>query len=106
MQYSLKTTEEDETMLVAEDILNAVCPYSYVVIALFWASHHMCFYYGVTFDAKTQKNLCEKFDSEVLTYNQQRIFLLLPNVCVVRRFFIYILYSSLCVCYGNESMDN
>ena len=66
----------------------------------------LCFYYGVTFDAKTQKNLCEKFDSEVLTYNQQRIFLLLPNVCVVRRFFIYILYSSLCVCYGNESMDN
>ena len=62
MQYSLKTTEEDETMLVAEDILNAASPYSYVVIALFWASHHMCFYYGVTFDAKTQKNLCEKFD--------------------------------------------
>ena len=97
MQYSLKTTEEDETMLVAEDILNAVCPYSYVVIALFWASHHMCFYYGVTFDAKTQKNLCEKFDSEVLTYPAKNILVTTKCLCCEEVLHIYLVFLIVCL---------
>ena len=43
-----------------------------VAIALIWALHHMCFYYWVTCDTITQKNLCEKYVTEVQTYNQQR----------------------------------
>ena len=92
MQYSLKPTEEDETILlggrgyvecktvfeIVDSVMNLVAiihqvrPYSYEAIALLRALHHMRFYYGVTSEAKTQKSLCEKYVSEVLTYNQRR----------------------------------
>ena len=93
MIYKLhQSTDDDDTMLmggrsyvdcktvyeVVESIFNymAVChqvrPYSYEMLSLLRGLHHIKYYYGVTDDAKLQKQLVERLVSEVFSYNQRR----------------------------------
>ena len=93
MVYKLtQTAEEDETILmggrnyvdcktvfeVIESVFNLMAvvhqvrPYSYEVLALLRGLHHVKFFFGVTDDAKVQKQLVEKLVGEVWSYNQRR----------------------------------
>ena len=93
MVYKLtQTAEEDETILmggrnyvdcktvfeVIESVFNLMAvvhqvrPYSYEVLALVRGLHHVKFFFGVTDDAKVQKQLVEKLVGEVWSYNQRR----------------------------------
>ena len=92
MKYKMQATDDDETYLVGSrnyvdcktcwevidsiwnlvDVLHIIRPFSYEAIALLRCLHHVRYYYGVAGDPKTQKTLCEKLISEVLSYNQRR----------------------------------
>ena len=93
MVYKLQQTgDEEETMLmggrsyvdvktvydVMDSVFNwmAVChqlrPYSYEAVSLMRCLHHVRFFFGVTEDAKLQKQLLERLIGEVLAYNQRR----------------------------------
>ena len=92
MQYRLRATEEDETILMGGrdyqdcktcfDLVEAVFnmaalahqirPYSYEGLSLLRSLHHVKYFFGVVEDPKAQKQLLEKYISEVLGYNQRR----------------------------------
>ena len=92
MQYRLRATEEDETILMGgrdyqdcktcfdlvESVFNyaalahQIRPYSYEGLSLLRSLHHCRYFYGVVEDPKAQKQLLEKYISEVFGYNQRR----------------------------------
>ena len=93
MVYKLQqSTDDEDTILmggrnytdcktvydVVESVFNfaAIChqvrPYSYEALSLLRCLHHVRFFFGVTEDAKLQKQLLEKLIGEVFGYNQRR----------------------------------
>ena len=92
MKYKMQATDDDETYLMGSrnyqdcktcfevidsvfnlvDVLHMIRPYSYEGLALLRCLHHVRYYFGVAGDPKSQKLLCEKLISEVLSYNQNR----------------------------------